>query len=295
MTQSSTTSAISATSTSQISVPKTLSSNSNSMASEIDAHNALGDNAIRRRQQGNEQRREAVLKEMNERYVYNYVHHQPDKVALYSAALAMVFVLALGATVWLYRSGSYFQLPLYISSLAAFHFMEYWITARYNPAKASIDSFLFHNGRSYNLAHASAIIEAVIEWTFCGSLKKYRLLTTLGLGLVVIGQVLRSMAMIHAASNFSHMIAHTKTESHKLVTSGVYAYTRHPSYLGYFYWAVGTQILLLNPVATIAFCVVLWRFFSSRIDYEEKYLIEFFGNKYTDYKKSTGTLIPFIP
>ena len=38
--------------------------------------------------------------------------------------------------------------------------------------------------------------------------------------MVLVGQVLRSAAMIHASTNFSHNIAHHKP--HRLVTDGVY-------------------------------------------------------------------------
>ncbi len=34
-------------------------------------------------------------------------------------------------------------------------------------------------------------------------------------------------------------------------------YIRHPGYLGWLVWAVGTQILLANPICTIAFAVVV--------------------------------------
>ena len=44
-----------------------------------------------------------------------------------------------------------------------------------------------------------------------------------GIVLVIIGLALRSMAMIHAATNPSHAIAWKKLEKHKLVTDGIYA------------------------------------------------------------------------
>jgi len=43
------------------------------------------------------------------------------------------------------------------------------------------------------------------------------------------------------------------------------SYSRHPSYVGFFYWAVATQLLLGNLVSACAFVFVLSRFFSSRI------------------------------
>lgn len=45
-----------------------------------------------------------------------------------------------------------------------------------------------------------------------------------GVLLVIISQALRSAAMIHASSNFSHTVAIYKIETHRLVTDGVYRY-----------------------------------------------------------------------
>jgi len=82
-----------------------------------------------------------------------------------------------------------------------------------------------------------------------------------------MGQSFRTLAMIHASSNFSHQIALHKDPKHTLVTSGVYSLVRHPSYFGFFWWAVGLQVFLANPVSTVVFVGVLWRFFSERIKY----------------------------
>ena len=40
---------------------------------------------------------------------------------------------------------------------------------------------------------------------------------------------------------------------------------RHPSYAGFFYWALGTQLVLQNPVSFTLYLIILWRFFSRRI------------------------------
>jgi protein-S-isoprenylcysteine O-methyltransferase len=45
-----------------------------------------------------------------------------------------------------------------------------------------------------------------------------------GIAMVVLGQTLRSAAMIQAATNFSHSVAFAKRDTHKLVTDGVYKY-----------------------------------------------------------------------
>ncbi|KAK9371047.1 Isoprenylcysteine carboxyl methyltransferase family-domain-containing protein [Lipomyces kononenkoae] len=261
------------------------------IAAEIEANNEKSENFLRQRLQDKQRKQQKM---QAERYIFNYVNHKPDEVALNSFVLGTVLALSVVAAGRLAQEGSYYQLPAYIASLAAFHFLEYWITARYNATKVTIDSFLFHNGSTYFIAHSSALIEAIFEWIFFRNVKKYLIFSAIGFIVMVFGQVLRSLAMIHASSNFSHIIAHRKDDSHQLVTTGVYSFTRHPSYLGYFWWAIGTQLFLMNPAACVGFSIILWRFFNNRITYEEKLLVEFFGDNYVEYKKSTGTLIPFI-
>jgi protein-S-isoprenylcysteine O-methyltransferase len=69
---------------------------------------------------------------------------------------------------------------------------------------------------------------------------------------------------------------------------------RHPSYFGFYMWAVGTQIMVANPFSLVAFTIILHRFFSERIIFEEKTLLRFFGKEYADYKRRVGTMMPFI-
>lgn len=125
---------------------------------------------------------------------------------------------------------------------------------------------LTNNGAAYQVAHTAAILEALIEYYFFPHLKTPQLYTTgLGLLLMLLGQTARTLAMKHAGRNFSHYVKSRHESGHVLVKDGVYAYLRHPSYFGYFWWAVGTQVMLANPVCVVAFVVVLWRFFAGRV------------------------------
>lgn len=88
--------------------------------------------------------------------------------------------------------------------------------------------------------------------------------------------------MVHASESFSHKVASCKEEQHKLITTGVYGYVhylrlvynsllsnvslvRHPSYLGFYVWALGAQVILLNPISFVVFAAVLRDFFKDRI------------------------------
>jgi protein-S-isoprenylcysteine O-methyltransferase len=70
---------------------------------------------------------------------------------------------------------------------------------------------------------------------------------------------------------------------------------RHPSYVGFFYWAVGTQLLLCNPFSTILYTIAAWTFFRHRIVFEERTLRALFsGGEYECYASKTYIGIPLL-
>mmetsp|Transcript_1912 Transcript_1912/g.5988 ORF Transcript_1912/g.5988 Transcript_1912/m.5988 type:complete len:120 (-) Transcript_1912:354-713(-) len=90
------------------------------------------------------------------------------------------------------------------------------------------------------------------------------------------------------------MLAQEQRDEHVLVTHGIYSVLRHPAYFGYFWWAVGTQILLANPICLITYTAATFFFFRNRIPYEEQLLIRFFGQDYIEYRDRTYIGIPFM-
>ncbi|KAI0796731.1 ICMT-domain-containing protein [Abortiporus biennis] len=226
------------------------------------------------------------------------IPNTPAAVATVAAILGGVFSLGL----LLFLSGGFstywwttWQLGFFISAWSFFHWAEFTITAGWNLEKCCVDSFLLENGAMYHVAHISALAEYLLTLYFKPSIKSHSYISIIGIVLAISGQALRSAAMIHASTSFSHTVAFRKLNTHTLVTDGVYAYFRHPSYAGFFYWALGTQMVLQNPANFILFTIILWKFFSSRIKPEERGLVKFFGQEYEEYRRRVGTKIPFIP
>lgn len=223
------------------------------------------------------------------------------------------------------------RVSFFVSSLCVFHFLEFWVTAQYNTRNADVSAFLLgSNGAAYNIAHGSAVLECLIShwlapngYFFDPDSKISVIIVLTGIILMLTGQIVRTLAMATAAGNFNHIVQTERDVHHRLVTSGIYSLLRHPSYFGFFWWGLGTQLVLQNVVCFVGFTVVLWRFFQSRIEGkftffsssssspppyllgiiadknvynagEEKHLVAFFQNHYVEYRKKTTVGIPFI-
>ncbi|KAL0334189.1 UNVERIFIED_CONTAM: Protein-S-isoprenylcysteine O-methyltransferase A [Sesamum angustifolium] len=148
--------------------------------------------------------------------------------------------------------------------------------------------------KNYALAMACSLLEYFVEIYLFPGMKEQWLVSNTGLFLVIVGETIRKLAIITAGRSFTHLIRRYPNDQHKLVTHGIYKYIRHPSYCGFLIWSVGTQIMLCNPVSTLAFAAVVWRFFKERIPYEEFFLRQFFGSGYEEYARRTTSGIPFI-
>ena len=217
------------------------------------------------------------------------------------AALAVGLHQVYGALVFFGSDTPLWRVPFFLVALSAFHFLEFWTTAAYNTSSAGVGSFLLTaNWPAYPIAHATAVAECCIVSFFFpdrswAPFNSGNLLVLFGFACVLVGQAVRSVAMAKAGSNFNHTVQQQHRSGHVLVSTGIYAVLRHPSYFGFFWWALGTQLVMGNVVCFFAYAAALWRFFSSRIKTEERLLIEFFGNDYVEYRKRVGTKIPFIP
>jgi protein-S-isoprenylcysteine O-methyltransferase len=190
-------------------------------------------------------------------------------IAVRAFCLGMALMLGLVMAAFLaYYESRLWRPWLFLSTLSTFHFLEFYTTAAYNTPKAWVASFLLTNGDQYRQAHTMAFIETCVTTYFFPSWQAKvhtPVVFALGIVLVVVGQAVRSFAMVQAGTNFNHTVQSKKNDDHELVTTGLYTYFRHPSYFGFFWWGVGTQVMLGNTVCFLGYAAVLWYFFSRRI------------------------------
>lgn len=183
---------------------------------------------------------------------------------------------------------------VYVVALCAFHAAEFATTARYKPADLSYDSWLVNHSVAYVAAAGAAAFEFWAEYAFAPWLKSSSLLLVVGTLIVAAGHGARVAAMVTCGSHFAHRIMVAKDPAHRLVTNGIYSYLRHPSYTGWFWWSVGTQVVLANPLCAVCYACASYNFFADRIPFEEETLRAFYPKDYAAYAKRTRVLIPFI-
>ena len=80
-------------------------------------------------------------------------------------------------------------------------------------------------------------------------------------------------------------------ENHHLVTTGPYAWIRHPIYLALMVFMAGIALVTANWFL-VAFLVVSIADLALRIPKEEQMMIEEFGDEYKAYMQRTGRLLP---
>ncbi|CAN3362387.1 protein-S-isoprenylcysteine O-methyltransferase [Diutina catenulata] len=202
-------------------------------------------------------------------------------MALGATACGSVLALCHGAVV----------VPLYLLFLVVFHMSEFFTTYWYNPTEVESDSFLLED---YQMMAANAA--AIVEYSLKSWLGIAPNLYLVGVGFAVaaVGQYFRTVAMYTAGTSFNHIIQRQHRQKHTLVTHGVYAWVRHPSYFGFWWWFIGLQVMAQNVVVGIAGGYVLWKFFRGRIVFEEGFLYDFFGDDYRAYARKTPVAIPGI-
>lgn len=83
-------------------------------------------------------------------------------------------------------------------------------------------------------------------------------------------------------------------ESHALVSSGIYSKIRHPMYTAVFANATAQLLLIGNWVVGPFFLCAFTMLYLSRINYEEKMMLDHFGSAYADYQTRTNRLFPTL-
>ena len=81
-------------------------------------------------------------------------------------------------------------------------------------------------------------------------------------------------------------------EGHQLVTTGVYAYVRHPMYAAFLLWGMAQPLLLHNWLAGFSPLASFAPLYFLRVSREERMMLDCFGAEYAAYLERTGRVLP---
>lgn len=121
---------------------------------------------------------------------------------------------------------------------------------------------------------------------------RHNLLSILGIVLILIGLLIRWIAIITLGRYFTTNVS--ILPGHQIVKKGIYKYIRHPSYAGGLVSFLGLGLAFSNWLSIIVIIVPILIVYIYRMRVEERALIQTFGNEYLDYSKTTKRLIPKI-
>jgi protein-S-isoprenylcysteine O-methyltransferase Ste14 len=112
----------------------------------------------------------------------------------------------------------------------------------------------------------------------------------LGFGLCLAGFGIALWARGHLGRNWGMPMS--LRQGHELVTSGPYAYARHPIYTGLLLAMIGS--VLARGLAWLPLFVIAFAYFLYSARTEEKMMLAQFPEAYAAYRRRTRMLIPFV-
>jgi len=112
-----------------------------------------------------------------------------------------------------------------------------------------------------------------------------------GLSVFLLGCVLRIGSILALGERFSVWVA--IQDGHRLMTTGLYRWMRHPSYAGAILTLLGWAMVFRSMLG-LALVLTMIPPLISRMAAEERLLLQEFGREYVRYHRRTARLIPGV-
>jgi protein-S-isoprenylcysteine O-methyltransferase Ste14 len=141
------------------------------------------------------------------------------------------------------------------------------------------------------LGFAAILIYAIHpDWLAWSALSLSIWVRWAGVGVALLGFALLQWAQDTLGKNWSDTPRMIQEQA--LITSGPYQFIRHPIYTAFLLILGSTLLISANWLIGLAWIGMTGLEVASRIDFEEKLMLEYFGDPYREYMKRTGRLLP---
>mgnify|MGYP001765959485 CR=1 FL=1 len=117
-------------------------------------------------------------------------------------------------------------------------------------------------------------------------------LSIAGFLIIAAGLTIRLVAKRTLDAQFTYTVK--IIDNHRLITTGIYRYVRHPSYLGQSMIFLGCGVAFSNWLSILFLFVPNFLAGLYRISVEERVLMDHFADRYVEYMKRTKRLVPWV-
>lgn len=128
-------------------------------------------------------------------------------------------------------------------------------------------------------------------WLTSPSLAPDIVKTGAGWLLIVAGLLFTVWARVRLGRNWSGIV--TLKQDHELVRSGPYRWVRHPIYTGLLLAVAGTALIVGQWRGVMGWAIVFASFWF-KLRREERWMLEVFGEQYSDYRRHTKAIVPGV-
>jgi protein-S-isoprenylcysteine O-methyltransferase Ste14 len=112
----------------------------------------------------------------------------------------------------------------------------------------------------------------------------------IGAAITALGLLFAVWARVHIGRNWSGVV--TVKEGHDLVDTGPYSLVRHPIYTGLIVAFIGSAVARAEWRGVLA-VLIAWAALWRKLRFEERWMRETFGERYTAYARRVPALVPF--
>jgi len=135
------------------------------------------------------------------------------------------------------------------------------------------------------------ICSLILNWLKFGTFHN-ETIGTIGISLMVVGLLIRVNSILTLGKYYTRTLLTVGKQD--IIKKGLYKYIRHPGYLGTIFIWSAAGLAIQNGIIFITATILILISYNYRITNEEKMLLNTFGEKYSEYKKHSWRLIPFV-
>jgi protein-S-isoprenylcysteine O-methyltransferase Ste14 len=136
-----------------------------------------------------------------------------------------------------------------------------------------------------------ALVLAVFQIGTLDYLEEYSVIRYIGLAVYLVFSWIQVWSFKTLGDNYSQNIMIKK--NHELITKGPFKIIRHPQYLCQILLNIGATAATFGYIVGFLTLIEI-PIYIMRASMEDKLLAKYFADKFSDYKKKSGFMIPFI-